>query len=166
MKTFVESYFSYGPLICMFHSRLLNNQINKIHERALRIVYSDETSSFENLLTRDNSFTIHERNVQTLAIEVFKVVRGISPEIMKNVFRLKKCIQYQSNQIFDTHNIRSVYNGTDTLSFLGPKIWNILPNDIKTITCLNVFKKKIRRWKPAECPCRLCKNYIQGVGYI
>ena len=165
LKTFVESHFSYCPLVWMFHSRFLNNRINTIHERAW-IVYEDEISSFEDLLKRDNSYTIHERNIQTLAIEIFKVVTGISPEIMKKVFPLKSSIQYHSKQIFETHNIRSVYNGTDTLSFLGPKIWNILPDDMKKITSLNAFKKEIRKWKPKECPCRLCKNYIQGIGYI
>ena len=61
--------------------RTLNNRINKIHERALRLVYNDEESSFENLLLKDNSFTIHERNIQTLAIELYKVVNHLSPKI-------------------------------------------------------------------------------------
>ena len=166
MKAFIESHFNYCPLVWMFHSRSLNTRINQIHERALRIVYGHETSSFANLLKRDNSFTIHERNIQTLAIEVFKVVNGISPEIMKSIFPLKVDNRYHSKQIFETQNIRTVHNGTDTLSFLGPKIWGILPNDIKTTSSLIDLKKKIRLWKPKKCPCRLCKRYIQGVGYI
>ena len=61
------------------HCRTLNNIINKIHERALRIVYNDDHSSFDELLNRNNSFTIHERDVQALAIEMFKVISGLSP---------------------------------------------------------------------------------------
>ena len=53
----------------MFHSRKLNNRINNIHERALRLVYKDYTSSFDDLLATDNSFKIHPRNLQKLAIE-------------------------------------------------------------------------------------------------
>ena len=73
MKAFIVSQFSYCPLIWMFHSRKLNNRINKIQERALRIVYKDKESDFSNLLERDNSFTIHERNLQLLATEIYKV---------------------------------------------------------------------------------------------
>ena len=83
MKAFINSQFSYCPLVWMFHSRTLNNRINKIHERAMRLVHDDNVSSFQELL---NSFTIHERNIQTLAIELFKVVNKISPVLMSQVF--------------------------------------------------------------------------------
>ena len=59
MNSFFMSQFSYCPLIWMFHSRTLNNRINRLHERTLRIVYQDSVSSFETLLDKDNSFTIH-----------------------------------------------------------------------------------------------------------
>ena len=62
MKTFIESQFNYCPLIWMFHSRTINTKINRLHERALRIVYSEFKSSFESLLMKDNSFSIHEIN--------------------------------------------------------------------------------------------------------
>ena len=72
MKAFIESQFNYCPLIWMFHSRTLNNKINRIQDRALRTVYSDYNSSFNKLLDKDGSFTIHQRNVQSLAIEIYK----------------------------------------------------------------------------------------------
>ena len=70
----------------MFHSRKLNNKINKLHERCLQIVYSDNTSSFEELLETDNSVSVHHRNIQVLATELYKLVNGLSPEIMKEAF--------------------------------------------------------------------------------
>ena len=72
MKAFIESQFNYCPLVWMFHSRKLHNKINKIHERSLRIVYNDDSSSFEELLSKDNSVSIHHRNIQSLAIEMYK----------------------------------------------------------------------------------------------
>ena len=81
MKSFFLSQFSYCPLIWMCHSRKLNSRINRLHERSLRVVYGDNLSSFEELLLRDQSFTIHERNIQNLAIELFKVQNGIGPSL-------------------------------------------------------------------------------------
>ena len=86
IKTFIESHFNYCPLIWMFHSRTMNNKINRSHERALRIVYSDFKSSFEALLMKDNSFSIHERNIQSLTIEIYKFLNGLSPSFLNNVF--------------------------------------------------------------------------------
>ena len=64
MKTFIMSQFNYCPLVWMFHDRNLNNKINKMHLRALRIAYRDYESDFETLLKRDNSVTVHQRNLQ------------------------------------------------------------------------------------------------------
>ena len=71
MKTFIRSQFGYCPLVWMFCSRRLNNRINRIHERSLRVVYNDYNSTFTELLDRDGSYTIPERNIQTLAIETY-----------------------------------------------------------------------------------------------
>ena len=70
----------------MIHNRGLNNKLNHIHKRALRIVYNDYSSSFDDLLNKDKSVTIHQRNLQQLAIEIFKVKIGIAPIIMNEVF--------------------------------------------------------------------------------
>ena len=70
----------------MCHGRGLNNKINNIHERALRIVYHDKISSFKTLLKRDKSTSIHMKNLQYLATELFKVKNGLSSEIMKEIF--------------------------------------------------------------------------------
>ena len=71
-KAFIQSQFNYCPLIWMLHSRTLNKKINRIHETASRTVYSDYNSSFNELLDKDGFFTIHQRNVQSLVLEVYK----------------------------------------------------------------------------------------------
>ena len=70
----------------MSHSRRLNNKINCIHERVLRITYQDNTSTFQELLNKDNSFSIHHRNLQVLATEMSKIQRGLPPEILRETF--------------------------------------------------------------------------------
>ena len=86
MKAFITSQFNYCPLIWMFHSRQLNNQISKIQERALRLVYKDSKQTFDDLLKLDNSVTIHQLNLQILAKEIFKVKNSLAPEIMTRGF--------------------------------------------------------------------------------
>ena len=150
----------------MLHSRGMNNRINKIHERTLRIFYDDNLSTFEELLLRDGSMTIHEKNIQFLAIELFKVINGLSPEIMKEVFPVKETNNYWSRFSFNTRNVRTVTHGTETLSYLGPKLWSIVPKEITNSESLNEFKRKIKKWKPDKCPCRICKKFVSGLGFV
>ena len=85
MKAFITSEFGYCPLVWMFHCRKLNSRVNKLHERALRIVYQDYISSFTELLEKDNSTTMHNRNIQLLATELFKVKNELLPPFMNEI---------------------------------------------------------------------------------
>ena len=82
MNTFIKSQFSYSPLTWMFHSRKPNNRINRIHGSALRTVYNDYMTTFENLLLIDNSVSVHHKNLQVLPTEIYKIKNKIAPEIM------------------------------------------------------------------------------------
>ena len=94
MKAFIESQFNYCPLIWILRSRTLKNKISHIHERALRTVYSDHNLSFYELLDKDGTFTIHRKNVQNLAIEIYKYLHGLSPAILSEDFKVNKTIPY------------------------------------------------------------------------
>ena len=158
MKDVITSKFGYCPVVWMFH--------NRIHERALRIVYNGFSSTFEQLLQNSGSFTIHERNIQALAIELYKIINDISPDIMKQVLPSKDCNVYSSSFPFKSRNVHTVNIGTETISSIEPKIWHIIPTLIKDAATLNEFKRKIKQWKPDLCPCRLGKTYIAGVGFV
>ena len=85
---------------------------------------------------------------------------------MKEVFIKKNCDMYCSKFPFTTRNIKTVSYGTQSLGFLGPKIWSLVPNNLKCLNSLEEFKRKIKKWKIEKCPCRLCKTYIQRVGFV
>ena len=86
MNSFIISQFSYCPLIWMTHSRGFNNKFYHINETVQRIVYKDFSASLEGLLAKEKSETILNRNLQQLAIDIFKVKMGISPIIMEEIF--------------------------------------------------------------------------------
>ena len=86
MNAFFKSQFSYCPLIWMCHSRANNNKINRLHERCLRIAFSDKQSSFETLLEKDSSVSIHNRNLQILATEMYKIKNNLFPPIIADLF--------------------------------------------------------------------------------
>ena len=123
MKSFVTSQLGYYSLIWMFHSRRLNNKINSIHERPIRITYQDCISPFQELLNKDSSVSIHRRNLKALVTEMFKTLRGLSPDILTEIFVPKISLyNLRSNNTSERRQVHSVYHGTESLSFLGPKI--------------------------------------------
>ena len=76
-RAFIKSQFGYCPQIFMFHSRTFHNIINRLHEKALKIVYVDYKYKYDEPLEKDGSFSIHHGNIQILAIEIFNFLNGI-----------------------------------------------------------------------------------------
>ena len=94
LKSFIISQFNHRPILSVCHSIGLNNKVNNIHKRTLRIVYQDKKSSFENLLKCYYNTSIQTKNLQYLAAELFKVKNSLSPEITKNFV-------FQENEIYN-----------------------------------------------------------------
>ena len=134
MNSFIISHFSYCPIVWMFH----------IHERALRIVYEDFKSSFQELLIEDNPLTF-------------------ITEICKNwwVKSSKLNMAWAHGWCFQ----RLLRNRTPTRiltrSYFVSTLWNLVPNEYKTIASFVDFKTKIKM-----CPCRLCKTYFNRIDFI
>ena len=120
-NSYFNAHFSYCPLIWMLHSRSKNNKIKHLHERCLRIIYNDKQSSYEELLIKDGTVYIHHRNIQTLATEMFKVKnKQRSPEIICDIFTQRINNHYNLRHInhFETPFVKTVYNGTESISYL------------------------------------------------
>ena len=168
MKSFVTSQFNYCPIVWMCQNRSLNNKVNHIHERALRVVYQDFQSSFSTLLVKGNLLTIRQENLQLLAIEIFKVKMNIFLEIKNEIFHFLKNYAYElrcGNRL-SRSNIHFTHFGIESFANIAPKIWNKMPNQIKEASFLTVFKSKIKKWVSEDYPSWLCKTNVGKMDFI
>ena len=165
-KSIIKSQFAYCPLVWMFCFRQSNNLINKVHERVLKLIYQ-ENSNFEVLLEKQHDFSIHQRNVQVLMTEIYKIVNGIAPPIMRSLFTFRLNQHNLRNfQELLTEKRNTVNYGLETVTYRAPIIWAKLPSEYKLAGSLTAFKLKIKSWKCEICTCRLCKKYEPSIGYI
>ena len=102
-------------------------------------MYSDKQSLFTELLEKDNSVFIHIRNIQSLAIEMFRISSNISPPITKVFKQTIVAITWQISE-FSRPLVKSVYHGSENVSFQGPKIYGC--KDIDTMR-----SQKLKLWK-------------------
>ena len=86
----IKSQFNYCPLVWMFCSRKSNNMVNKVQERALRLIYKDNENNFQTLLNEYNETPVHQRNLQFLMMEIYKIKNNCAPPIMYHLFRFRE----------------------------------------------------------------------------
>ena len=135
----------------------MNKKINHVHERALRLIYNDYRTPLEELLKNDKSVSIHHRNIHSVAIEMYKVKNKVSPPFIQEIFdHMGYGRITRMGDKFTRPKVNKVYKGENSLRIFGPIVWNTSAE----------FKNYIKSWIPNDCPCRLCKHYVQGVGYI
>ena len=166
MKSFIVSQFNYCPIIWMYCQRKSNNLINRIHERSLRIAYNDYVSDFDSLLKKDDSVTIHQRNIQALTLEIYKTQKDLNPQFMKEVFSLKQHNYPARSQPLEYPNPRTVTYGLESLGYKASQLWNSIPRNIQETNDLCSFKSFTSEHSKKICKCNLCKTYVANLGYI
>ena len=147
----------------MLHSKTLNNKINRTHERELRTVYSDYKSSLNEILDKDGSFAYDSlKKVSKVYQLKFINTYGLSPIVLGEVFKVNETIPYDLRMRKDLYarNPKTVRHGTEIISFLSPKFWALIPETIKD------FSSFLKRALENGNPCRLCKTFLQHVGFI
>ena len=128
-KSIIKSQFAYCPLVWMFCFRQSNNLIYKVHETDLKLIYQDNCN-FQVLLEKQHDFSIHQRNLQVLRTEIYKIVNGIVPPIMNSLFTF----HLNPNNLRNFQELlaekRSTANyGLETVTYRAPVVWSKLPSE-------------------------------------
>lgn len=156
-EAFILSTFNYCPLIWMYGCKTNNVLINKIHSRALRAVYCDFSSSFDSLLEKDASVSIHVKNLRFLLSDIFKITNRESPSFLWDMFDIKPSpYTLRSGVRLCLPPTRTQTFGLNSLTFRGSLLWNSLPTSLKSVESSNLFKAKIKSWSGETCTCKIC----------
>ena len=133
----------------------------------LHITYNDQLTDFNSLLSNQNEITIHQRNLQVLMTEIYKIINHIAPPIMSSLPEIRENTNNTRYfQVLSNESRRTINYGLETICYRAPFLWANLPPEYKLANSLNIFKRKIKNWKGENCPCRLCKTYVRELGYI
>ena len=114
--------------------------------KELRIVNNHYESIYEEFLSHNNCFSIHDQNIRRLAAEICKVANDLSVGDLKNLF------DFKDEYTVHIPLVNTELKGKNSIRYFGAVIWNTISINIKTATSLNDFKNRIKSWKP-ECTC-------------
>ena len=146
-NVFIMSQFSHCPLIWMFHSRFMEYRTNRIHQRTLRLIYPNQHQlTFNELLEKSRTVSIHQRNVQTLATK-----NKISPQVVNLLFEFTN----KNNNLTNASKIKrkryfTVHYGSESYLSLAPKVWKLVSDSIIEVRTLSISKMKL---KPGQAIC-------------
>ena len=101
-----------------------------------------------------------------LSLEMYKIKPNLSESCLKGLFSVVNGnYNLRSQSDFGFPGINTVFYGASSIRYFGSVIWNSLPTDLRNICDFDLSKTTMRRWKPVDYPCRLCKNYLGGLGF-
>ena len=158
IQSFVLSQFNYCPLVWYFTTAKQLQKIERIQERALRFITDYYTSTYEELLINMGMASMRVRQMQNLCIEIYKTLSNLNPEYMQELFE-RNSSSYDTRRPNDLKvpRINQTTFGSRSIKFEGARLWNHLPEKIKSADNLNIFKNLIRSWMGPSCGCNYCQ---------
>ena len=144
-QSFITSNFNYCPVVWHFCSAKNLHKMKRIQKRALRFIYSDHSSSYNELLEKYGAGTFELNRLRVMCTEIYKILNGIAPSYMQSLFVLNQS-RYSSRRPLDLHlpRVNQTTYGLNSFRYEGAKLWNSLPDDIKSSENLITFKPLIK----------------------
>ena len=140
----------------MFCGKQKGKLIDNTQNRCLRIVSGGWGKSLPNLLLKYNQPSIHTMHLRLLMTEIFKALRGIGPQFMREHFVLKQMpFTLRRTQLLSLPPTLTLTHGTRCIRFKASLIWNSLPSEVKDAFCIGDFKRRLSS-VVMKCSCKLC----------
>ena len=157
VQSFISSNFEYCLLVLYFLSSKSLQNIEKLQDRALRFLYNDHTSSYNDLLSKSDRCTMLISLQRALCIEIFKTFKKLNPPFMQKVFKLRaSCYSLRNpNDLAHIRPNQTIF-GSNSLMSIGPQIWNNLPSEMKSAENLKTIRRLIKNWDGSSCRCSAC----------
>ena len=161
LNSLVYSNFNYCLLVWHFCSAKSVKKIEKIQERALRILYNNFSSDLESILNKSGKSTVEVKRLRTLALEVPKTLNNMNLQYMTEIFHKTAFTTHRPLNLGVNENHTTKYRNKGLIC-LGAHIWNSLPNQIKEETDYAKFKEFTDDWFDMKCKCNLCSFLVQA----
>ena len=134
----MHSNLNYGCLIWQFSSKEFQNKVEKIHERSRKFLLNDHLSSYVDLLEKSTSVSMETKRLRTMVYEIFKTLNNLNPVFVKDILHYSPNVTHKKRNLY-IHTQNTAKFGNKSLRVFGAKIWNILPEYIKSTTSLLEF---------------------------
>ena len=129
-----------------------------MQERALRFVYEDYLSSYEQLLEKAKMPSLEIRSQRTMALETFKIINQLTPVCLQNMVNVKKSkYSFRYSNIVDIPQVKTTTYGKKSFRYAAAAMWNSLPDHFRTESSFSQFKSLIQSWNGTECRCSACR---------
>ena len=156
-NSFIQSNFNYCPVVYNTFAKQNIRLLEKLHERALRFVLNDFSSTYSDVLINTRKPSLALSRLRTIAEQVYKVKHDLAPPFSSSFFQKHETLyDLRRSDILHLPKYNTVKYGKHSFQYMGAFIWNALPNDIKLASTILDFKTKIKHWQGPECNCRNC----------
>ena len=158
INSYVLSYFLYCPLIWMFCKKKEYSLIEKVHKRSLRLLHLDFSLSYSELLSLENTKSIHHKHLVFLLVETYKSINKLNPEIMWDSFKIKEVTySLRNSSLLKLPNTNTSIFGLNSLMFRASILWNSIPDFIKKSSSVSKFCSLLKNWDGINCSCKICR---------
>ena len=128
-RSFIFSLFEYCPVVWIFCTKGNSKKLERIQERALRIIFKDYTSSYDTMLQRSNMLSLDLLRLKHLAVEMYKCVHGMNPAYLNDTFSIKEtAYDLRDTSVMNQNSFKTRTYGYRSFAYYGSKLWNCLPN--------------------------------------
>ena len=156
--SFILSNFNYCPLVWHFCGENNSKKIEHIQERALRFIYDDDVSNYEQLLEMSKLPSLKIRRLRLMGIQTFKMLNKNSPVYLHDLINKKNNMySFRYRNTAEVPRVRTTKYGLHSLRYAATKLWNDLPNEYREDMSLDHFKNLMNKWGGEVCKCNFCK---------